>query len=208
MRIVKDAKERRNEILDVAGQLFSEKGYDATSTNDILEKVNIARGTLYYHFKSKEEIMDALIERYNEQILNRAREIVSQREVPVLERIGRVVLALNIEQDGGEEILAHIHKPQNALMHQKIQRSIIHEVPPILGELITEGIEQGIFETPYPLECMEMVVIYMTTLFDQDMVELTNEEVQKRMEAFLFHMERLLGAKGGSFAFFAQIIGR
>ncbi|MDO4339312.1 MAG: TetR family transcriptional regulator, partial [Eubacteriales bacterium] len=39
MRIVKEAEERKNEILDVAGRLFSEKGYDATSTNDILKEI-------------------------------------------------------------------------------------------------------------------------------------------------------------------------
>ena len=53
MRVVKEAEERRNEILDAADMLFADKGFDNTSTNDILEKVGIARGTLYYHFKSK-----------------------------------------------------------------------------------------------------------------------------------------------------------
>ena len=61
MRIVKEAEERKNEILDVAGKLFGKKGYDATSTNDILKEIGIARGTLYYHFKSKEDILDAMI---------------------------------------------------------------------------------------------------------------------------------------------------
>ena len=63
MRVVKEAAERRKEILDAAEQLFAAKGYDKTSTNDILEKVGIARGTLYYHFKSKEDILDAVIDR-------------------------------------------------------------------------------------------------------------------------------------------------
>ncbi len=54
MRVVKEAEERRNEILDAADMLFfADKGFDNTSTSDILEKVGIARGTLYYHFKSK-----------------------------------------------------------------------------------------------------------------------------------------------------------
>lgn len=61
MRIVKEASVRRNEILDAAEQLFVTKGFDETSTNDILEQVGIARGTLYYHFKSKEKILDAMI---------------------------------------------------------------------------------------------------------------------------------------------------
>lgn len=72
MRIVKEAEERRNEILDAADELFGRKGFDGTSTNDILENVGIARGTLYYHFKSKEDILDALIQRYEEQMYSAA----------------------------------------------------------------------------------------------------------------------------------------
>ena len=63
MRIIKEAEVRKNEILDVAEELFAVKGFDGTSTNDILEKAGIARGTLYYHFKSKEEIMMAVAEK-------------------------------------------------------------------------------------------------------------------------------------------------
>ena len=51
MRIVKDAKERRNEILDVAERLFCEKGFDNTSTNDILAEIGIARGNALMHQK-------------------------------------------------------------------------------------------------------------------------------------------------------------
>ena len=53
MRIVKEANVRKNEILDVAERLFGTKGFDGTSTTDILNEIGIARGTLYYHFKSK-----------------------------------------------------------------------------------------------------------------------------------------------------------
>ena len=50
MCVIKEAEERRNEILDVAQRLFTTKGFDNTSTNDILNEIGIARGTLYYHF--------------------------------------------------------------------------------------------------------------------------------------------------------------
>src|SRR5690606_7185311 len=120
--------------------------------NDILEKVGIARGTLYYHFKSKEDIMDALIERYSVRLLGAAREIAEDQSIPILERIIRVVRAMNLNGGSSREIMEHIHKPQNALMHQKIQKVIIHGVPPILTGIIREGIEQGMFNTPYPYE--------------------------------------------------------
>jgi AcrR family transcriptional regulator len=206
MRVVKEAGERRNEILDAADELFSQKGFDGASTNDILERIGIARGTLYYHFKSKEDIMDALIERYNIRLLGAAREIAEDRSIPVNERIIRVVKALNISNGNGREIIEHIHKPQNALMHQKIQKVIINGVTPILTEIIREGIEQGMFCTPFPYECMEMVVTYINTIFDDGMEEMTNEERASRVQAFVFNAERLLGAKSGSLMYFIQVI--
>lgn len=209
MRIVKEAEARRNEILDAAEELFSQKGFDGTSTGDILGKVGIARGTLYYHFKSKEDIMDALIERTNVNILGEAQHIANDQSIPVIDRILRVVMALNINSGsgGGTEIMEHIHKPQNALMHQKIQKAIISGVPPILAPIISEGIRQGLFNTQYPYECMEMVVIYANTIFDNDMVELTDDQRMSRILAFIANLERLLGAESGSLMSVMQIFG-
>jgi len=207
MRVVKEAEERRNEIIDAAEELFGQKGFDGTSTNDILEKVGIARGTLYHHFKSKEEIMDSLIERYSVRLLGTAQEIAKDKSIPVVERIIRVVMALNLNGGSSKEIMEHIHKPQNALMHQKIEKVIINGVTPILTGIIHEGIQQGLFHTPYPYECMEMVVIYANTIFDDDMVQMTNEERASRIQAFVFNVERLLGVKSGSLIDVMQMFG-
>ncbi|OBZ16056.1 TetR/AcrR family transcriptional regulator [Bacillus sp. FJAT-26390] len=207
MRVVKEAEERRNEIIDAADELFGQKGFDGTSTNDILEKVGIARGTLYHHFKSKEDIMDALIERYGVRLLGTAQEIAADKRIPVVERIIRVVMALNLSGGSSKDIMEHIHKPQNALMHQKIEKVIINGVTPILTGIINEGIQQGIFNTPYPYECMEMVVIYANTVFDDDMVQMTNEERASRIQAFVFNVERLLGVNSGSLVDVMQMFG-
>lgn len=198
MRVVKKAEERRKEILDAVDELFGRKGFDGTTTKDILEKVGIARGTLYYYFKSKEDIMDALIERYNSGLLGKAQEIATDKRIPIIQRIVQVVMSLNVGDGSSKEIMEHIHKPQNALMHQKIQRVIISGVTPIMTKLIREGIEQGLFQTPYPYECMEMVMTYMNTIFDNDMVEMTEEVRASRIQAFIFNAERLLGAESGS----------
>ncbi|MCL2318498.1 MAG: TetR/AcrR family transcriptional regulator, partial [Treponema sp.] len=63
MRIVKEPEIRKNEILDAAEKLFGHKGYGSATINDILGMVNIAKGTFYYYFKSKEDVLDALVER-------------------------------------------------------------------------------------------------------------------------------------------------
>lgn len=151
--------------------------------------------------------MDALIDRYSDGLLDAAQVIAADKTIPVVERVIRVVMALNLSGGSSKEIMEHIHKPQNALMHQKIHKVIINGVPPILTGIICEGIEQGMFSTPFPYECMEMVVIYANTVFDDDMITLTNEERGTRMLAFVCNVERLLGAASGSLMDVMQMFG-
>ena len=124
MRVVKEAAERRKEILDVAEELFVTKGYDKTSTNDILDRIGIARGTLYYHFKSKEDILNAMIERINTSLIARAQTIASDASIPVIDRFVMTIAGLKVDSEIGQEIIDQVHKPQNALMHQKMEKSI------------------------------------------------------------------------------------
>jgi len=55
------AEETRRRILDVARRLFVERGYAGTSVQDIAEQVHMTKGSLYYHFSSKEELLHALM---------------------------------------------------------------------------------------------------------------------------------------------------
>ena len=129
MRIVKEAEERKNEILDVAERLFGTKGFDNTSTNDILNEIGIARGTLYYHFKSKEDILDAMIERMSRQLIKKATDIFNQKGIPVLQRLTMMMMALNVDGNLGQEVMEQVHKPQNALLHQKMQDGLLVDQP-------------------------------------------------------------------------------
>ena len=52
----------KRKIFETSMQLFAEKGYDATSVEEITATVGVAKGTLYYHFSSKEEIFKFLVE--------------------------------------------------------------------------------------------------------------------------------------------------
>ena len=57
------ASETRQQIVGVADRLFYESGFEATSFADIAGEVGLSRGNFYYHFKTKDEILDAVIER-------------------------------------------------------------------------------------------------------------------------------------------------
>lgn len=196
MRIVKSAEERKNEILDVAEQLFAEKGFDNTSTNDIINAIGIARGTLYHHFKSKEEILDSVIERISESLMREARSIAMDQRIPLLDRLTGSIRALNVETQIGEEVMIQVHKPQNALLHQKMQKRLIGGVVPIMAGLIEEGCREGIFHTAYPTEAAEMVIVYSNVAFDE-LAELDAEDRMRKIQAFICHTERIMGAEEG-----------
>ena len=197
MRIVKEADERKNEILDVAERLFGTKGFDGTSTTDILNEVGIARGTLYYHFKSKEDILDAMTQRMTGVLVAKASGIAARKDLPVLQRLTQMMLALHVNNNLGREIMAQVHKPQNALMHQKMQERMLAGVTPVITALLDEGIAQGICRTDYPAEVAEMTLLYSNTVFD-DLAEYSEEERQRKIAAFIYNLERLLGMERGS----------
>ncbi len=197
MRVVKEAEERRNEILDVAEELFVTRGYDNTSTNDILDRIGIARGTLYYHFKSKEDILNSIIERVNNSLIARARAIASDTSIPVVDRLVATISGLRVDTDLGQEIIDQVHKPQNALMHQKMQKHLIDSVVPVITDIVEEGNRQGIFNIRYPAETTEMLILYSGIVFDDDFDD-SEERSRRRIQAFLYNTEHLLGAAEGS----------
>ncbi len=197
MRIVKDAAARRSEILDAAEKLFGTKGYDATSTGDILRELGIARGTLYYHFKSKEDILDAMIDRLTQALAAGAAEVLDRKDIPVLQRLTLMMQSLQVNNALGHEIMSQVHKPQNALMHQKMQERMLTAVVPLVTSLLQEAREEGLCQTRYPEEVTEMTLLYASTVFDE-LSGLSEEKRQEKVLAFIYNLERLLQMPEGS----------
>lgn len=73
----------RQDILTAARSLFSDKGYDATSVDDVALAANVAKGTFYYHFNSKDELLHALQEMMIEEFSAHAREKLSAGISPI-----------------------------------------------------------------------------------------------------------------------------
>ena len=196
MRVVKTAGERKNEILDVAEQLFAEKGFDNASTNDIINKIGIARGTLYHHFASKEEILDAMVERMTSRSISRAAAVIADKSVPLLERLSAAVISLSLNSGAGAEVFEQIHRPQNALLHQKMQERLMSGVVPLIAKLVEEGNADGTFDSPYPDEAAEMIMTYANIAFDA-LADTTPEQMERKRKAFIYHTGRILGAEKG-----------
>ncbi|PGE94774.1 TetR family transcriptional regulator, partial [Bacillus pseudomycoides] len=89
---VKEYEERRKEILETAERLFLTKGYTKTTVNDILKEIGIAKGTFYHYFKSKEEVMDEIIMRIIKEDVTKAKRIVSNPDIPVLDKLFKILM--------------------------------------------------------------------------------------------------------------------
>lgn len=197
MRIVKEAEIRKSEILDTAERLFVSKGYENTSTTDILNEIGIARGTLYYHFKSKEDILIAMIDRQVGQMAAKAKAIANNKEIPALQRMILAVAEIKADTGLGKELTEQMHKPHNALMHQKAQAALLSAVNPILSSVLKEAIDAGICSTDYPEEVIDTIMVYSGYTFD-DLSELTEKERKKKINGFIYNTERLLCVAEGS----------
>ena len=107
---------------------------------------------------------------------------------------------MNLEEEKssiGHEVLEQVHKPQNALMHQKMQQGILDGVVPVISSLVEEGNEQGIFHAEYPRETTEMLVLYASIAFDSRLGQ-TPEQLKNRMAAIIRNTEKFLGVERGS----------
>ena len=207
MRIVKEYEERRKEILETAERLFITKGYTKTTVNDILKEIGKAKWTFYHYFKSKEEVMDEIIMRIIKEDVAKAKVIVSNPNIPVLEKLFRVLIEQSPKSgDVKDKMIEQFHQPNNAEMHQKsLVQSIIH-LSPVLTEILEQGIEEGIFSTSYPQETLELLLSSAQVIFDDGLFQWKPEEMMRRVKAYIKMMEASVGAKEGSFDYMMEVL--
>ena len=91
----------KRKIFETSMKLFAEKGYDATSIEEITATVGVAKGTLYYHFASKEEIFNFLIEE-GIKLLQNSVDIKTAKHSNYIDKIKAIVL-IQIVQEGIEK---------------------------------------------------------------------------------------------------------
>lgn len=193
MKVSKEYNERRNEILDEAGRLFSTEGYDKCTVKDILDAVGIAKGTFYYYFKSKEEVLDAIIDRVTEIVAARAEEVASNPELSPVMKLLNIILSMRVEGKADNDLMEELHKPDNALMHQKSLSSMVIRVAPILAKVVEEGISQGIFKSDFPAQYMQIFLTSSITLLDGGIFQVKQSEQQIILRALVALLEKMLG---------------
>ena len=201
MRDVKDPEIRRAEIMDAAMLLFMEKGYANTTTQDIVDKVNISRGLLYYHFKNKEDILYYLVERYSEKLLRDIHVIVNDDDKTAIEKIRAFIDATIISTDNvsaeGTELQKTVVLEENRYMLDKLSHKLIEKLTIYFERIINQGISEKVFSVKYPSETAEfLMTAYVFVSNNIGIITSKKEPVKDYLNAFKIMLEQNLNTKG------------
>ena len=138
-RVAHARADTRERIQSVALELFAEQGYDKTSLREIAERLDVTKAALYYHFKSKEDIVTSLVEDYFGQIdelvsWGRTQPKTPESRAEVLRRYYAIVAG------AGEvfRMLQHNQASVNSLAHAKNRSELFRERMDALVSLLTE----------------------------------------------------------------------
>lgn len=201
MRDVKDPEIRRAEIMDAAMLLFMEKGYANTTTQDIVDKVNISRGLLYYHFKNKEDILYCLVERYSEKLLSDIHVIVYDDDKTAIEKIRAFIDATIISTDNvsaeGTELQKTVDLEENRYMLDKLSHKLIEKLTIYFERIINQGISEKVFSVKYPSETAEFLMTAYVFVSNNIGIKTSKKEaVKDYLNAFKIMLEQNLNTKG------------
>jgi AcrR family transcriptional regulator len=131
----------RQEILRTAARLFQQRGYDATSMNDVAAALKLSKGGLYHHFQSKDEILF--------EIMNHAMEITEERVLAPVRAIAdpeerlRALIRRHIEvvlspRDREITVMLHENHPLPPALRKRInqrKKEYIHFVEGLITEV-------------------------------------------------------------------------
>lgn len=136
----------KRKIFETAMKLFAEKGYEGTSVEEITATVGVAKGTLYYHFSSKEEIYNFLIEEGMKLLLNSIAIKTANLTDPVAKLKAVIVIQLKIINKYEEFITILLSQIWGSEMRHQHFRQYISEYIEVIQGFIEEGIEKKVIK--------------------------------------------------------------
>lgn len=197
---MRKGEKRKQELLKIAYDMFLLRGYENTSVDEIIDEAQIAKGTFYYYFPSKEKLLEDVIEMMIESEVKSARQIIGS-DLPVPQKI--VAIMTSIKPAEKElPIQNALMQPENVLMHDKIRKKLIEVVVPLLSETVEEGVNKGIFACDNIPERVRMLLVISNDTFNARVF------TENDIAVFIDVTEKLLGADRGTMSFIHDLIDK
>jgi len=178
-------------LVDVARKLFATRGFENTTMNDIALASQKGRRTLYTYFKNKEEVYFAVVESELLQLGNKLKLVAKKNTSPD----DRLVEYIYTRMDAIKEVVNRNGSLQadffrNAAQVERVRRKLDFREKIILKGILSEGMEQKIFNIQYP-DFVALMVHYALKGFEVPYIrgELKNLMTEKKDSIinFLFY---------------------
>ena len=179
-------------ILDTAQRLFLEKGYEQTTIQDITDNLGgLTKGAIYHHFKSKEEIIDAVSDRMF--FSNNPFEAVRERkDLNGLQKLREAIRLNQSDQERMNLTIQSIPVCKNPRLLMEMINSNRKILTPYYQELLEEGNRDGSIHTEYAKEIAELMPL-LTSLWMLPSVFPGSKEDMKHKFLFIGEMLEKMG---------------
>ena len=164
--MAKTKEERRNEIIETAGKLFEEKGYEQTQVQDIVNEIGVAKGLFYYYFKSKDEVMEELADRYADAIIDAVNKLID-KDISTFDKINRIFQIFIDSAEKKSGIFMEILYVKNGITHERIFFNVGKKMVPLVTELILSGNDNGECNCSDPKFITEFLVSGLFNIMNQ-----------------------------------------
>jgi AcrR family transcriptional regulator len=141
------AATRRDELLELAAAMFAERGLRATTVRDIADAAGILSGSLYHHFKSKEEMVDEVLRTFLDWLFGRYQHIIDTEPNPLARLKGLFMASFDAIEHHHAEVV--IYQDEAKRLSGQPRFAYIDELNrrqrKMWVDLLNQGIEQGYF---------------------------------------------------------------
>lgn len=179
-------EETVNLILGVAFRLFMEKGYEYTSIQDIINNLGgLSKGAIYHHFKSKEDILVAVIDRMtaeSNQMLADIRDSSGLSGEEKLKKIFRESISRSVQNDIFTVAPDFHDNPK--LLFSLLHDTIDNAAPNYILPIIRQGISDGSIKTDYPEQLAELILLAANAWLNPMIFDSTEEESRRKFMVF------------------------
>lgn len=180
-------------ILNVSAKMFLEKGFERTSMQDIAKEAGISKGAIYHHFKSKEEIINAVTENQTQMNKSMFENWLSEMESFSGKEKLIAILEKNIdsqETHSLDEIMSVRMKSAEFVL--SYMQSSVNQDATLIADIIKQGIEDGSLVTDFPEECAEVFLLLMNIWCDPAVFSCNIVKLSNRLR-FLQHLMKSIG---------------
>ncbi|MCI5605135.1 MAG: TetR/AcrR family transcriptional regulator [Clostridia bacterium] len=193
---------KRNLILDSAERLMFVMPDKDITINLIAKEAEIGKGSIYYYFRSKDEIINAVIERCYKKAIHEYFRAVNNY-LTAVEKIKCLFQSMIKKEfhDNQQNFIIALHLNEDILLHNKMKQVAIDEVSPILTEILKQGVAEGSMLTDTPEESAEIIVGVLTFLLDDFSSTIDTHRTYNKLKILANVLETCLRTAEGSFNF-------